>query len=74
MSGTPQGGHKAKLSNMARDPDHYKRIGSKGGSKKGVKKGFALMTYKQRAAHGSRGGKLSKRLPSSYYKKETSDA
>lgn len=40
MSGTRAGGLKAKKTLLAKNPDHYKEITSKGGKAK-VKKGFA---------------------------------
>jgi hypothetical protein len=42
MAGTIEGGKKSAAKIMAREPDYFKRIGSKGGKKTGPK-GFALM-------------------------------
>lgn len=39
MSGTKEGGNKAKLKNLAKDPDFYKKIGIIGG-KNGKTGGF----------------------------------
>jgi len=54
MSGNRNTGLKARDKNLARDPDFYKRIGSKGGSKTGIK-GFAVNRDLARAA-GIKGG------------------
>ena len=70
MSGTREGGLKAAQKNRERDPDFYKKIGSKGGKKTGPK-GFAyddrswfdkLKGVPSRAQlAGRKGGKVSKR-------------
>lgn len=65
MTGTHAGGLKAYLTNIKRDPDFYKRIGRKGGSKTGMK-GFALNTKLAHIA-GARGGKISRRGPAKHY-------
>jgi general stress protein YciG len=61
MAGTIAGGKLAAQKNLARDPDFYKRIGSRGGSKTGIEKGFSLMSYEKRAEAGRKGGRISKR-------------
>lgn len=64
MGGTIAGGRKAAATNLAKDPDFYKRIGSIGG-KKGTTGGFYWMAKngqldKVRAA-GVKGGRISRR-------------
>lgn len=59
MSGTTAGGIKTRDKNLARDPDFYKRIGSKGGKHTG-RKGFALNPALARIA-GRKGGKNGRR-------------
>ena len=72
MSGTKIGGMKAKLTNQKQfGEDFYKKIGSLGGRKTGVKKGFAANPALAKMA-GSIGGKKSKRTtvptePKEYY-------
>lgn len=64
MSGTKKGGFKAADTNKERyGKDFYKKIGSKGGKKTGVKKGFAANPALAAAA-GKKGGKRSKRTKS----------
>lgn len=64
MSGTKIGGLKAAATNkQLHGADFYKLIGKKGGSKLGVKKGFALMTREEVALCGQKGGRISKRKP-----------
>lgn len=71
MSGSIIGGKKAATKNLARDPDHYKRIGAIGG-KRGVTGGFASnlvgedgLTGRERAIiSGAKGGQVSRRGPS----------
>ncbi len=56
------GGHKAKLHNLARDPDFYKRIGKIGGSTPTTAaKGFAGMPKWKVSAAGTKGGATSRR-------------
>lgn len=63
MAGTIEGGVKAAQSNRERHgEDYYKIIGSKGGSVKGVMKGFALSRERASAA-GRKGGSVSRRRP-----------
>ena len=62
MAGTVAGGQKAREANLARDPDFYAKIGSKGGRKTGVVKGFAANPELASRA-GAIGGKKSKRGP-----------
>lgn len=61
MAGTKAGGLKAKLKNLANDPDYYKRIGKAGG-KAGVgsAKGFAS-SHELAVAAGAKGGRISRR-------------
>lgn len=59
MAGNKEGGMKAAQKNLARDPDFYKKIGSKGG-KNGHEGGF-WSNRKLASTAGIRGGKLSKR-------------
>lgn len=62
MSGTKIGGLKAATTNKQRHGnDFYKMIGRKGGSKLGIKKGFALMTREEVALCGQKGGRISRR-------------
>ena len=61
-SSNKTGGLKAAATNRAKHgDDFYKRMGSKGGRKLGVKKGFAVMTPEQRRAYGKKGGLKSRR-------------
>lgn len=67
MSGTIEGGKKAALKNMQRDPDFYRKIGSKGGQN-GNTGGFARRDdetpeeHRARvAAAGKVGGRKSRR-------------
>lgn len=61
MAGNKIGGAKSRDKNLAKDPDFYKKIGHKGGSKKTDKlKGFAADHERARIA-GARGGRISKR-------------
>ncbi|MFM9793327.1 KGG domain-containing protein [Streptomyces turgidiscabies] len=54
MAGTRSGGKKTAAKNLAKDPDFYKKIGSKGG-RNSQRTGFALATPQQRADWGYRG-------------------
>lgn len=70
MAGTKVGGQRAAEKNRARHgKDFYARIGALGGSKTGVKKGFAANPALARAA-GAVGGAKSKRGKA---KKEVAD-
>ncbi len=70
MAGTVEGGKKAALKNMQRDPNFYARIGAKGG-KNGTTGGFAtyaecncsVLGIKHHFAQcrGRKGGRMSKR-------------
>ena len=61
MSGNAEGGKKAAETNKKRYGENwYKEIGSKGGSKKGVHKGFAVHRALASIA-GAKGGRISKR-------------
>ena len=61
MSGTKVGGKKAAAKNIAKDPDFYKKIGTRGGSSDHPQtRPFALNKDLARAA-GSKGGRISKR-------------
>lgn len=66
MVGNRIGGLKARNTNLARDPDHYSKIGRIGG-KNGHTGGFAANPELARIA-GRKGGQVSRRGPS---KKET---
>lgn len=59
MAGTRKGGLKAAAKNLARDPDFYAKIGSKGG-KNGKTGGFAANPELARIA-GAKGGRKSRR-------------
>ena len=62
MSGTKAGGIKARETNRRlHGEDFYKVIGKKGGSRLGVKKGFALMSKEKVAMCGRKGGSISRR-------------
>lgn len=62
MSGTKAGGIKAaKTVKEIHGDDFYKLIGRKGGLKRGIAKGFALMTPEKRAECGRIGGSISRR-------------
>lgn len=68
MSGTVAGGLKTAQKNLARNPNHYKEIGARGG-KRGRTGGFASqkvgedgLTGQERARlAGKRGGEISRR-------------
>ena len=60
MSQTKEGGKKTAITNKAKDPDYYAKIGAMGGKAK-VKKGFAMMTPEQRSKYGAKGGSISRR-------------
>lgn len=61
MAGTKAGGLKARDTNLSRNgSDFYSRIGKKGGSVLGVRKGFAL-NPKLAVEAGRKGGKISRR-------------
>lgn len=63
MPGNKIGGRKAAKTNKELyGEDFYRILGSKGGQKKGVKKGFALNPEMAKIA-GAKGGKKSKRGP-----------
>lgn len=61
MPGTTLGGKKVADKLRAKDPDFYRKIGSKGGRNgAGTKKGFAYSSETAKSA-GSKGGAVSKR-------------
>lgn len=61
MSGTKEGGIKARKTIYERNgKDFYKVIGKKGGSVTGIKKGFASNPELAKEA-GRKGGKISRR-------------
>lgn len=61
MAGTKIGGKKASDQNKKKyGKDFYKNIGSLGGRKTGVKKGFALDPERAKRA-GAKGGRISRR-------------
>jgi len=59
MSGTSIGGIKARDKNLARDPYHYKKIGSKGGKASGT--GGFYANPELACIAGAKGGRISKR-------------
>jgi len=59
MAGTKDGGKKAALKNVQRDPDFYSKIGRKGGQN-GRTGGFAANPELARIA-GAKGGRISRR-------------
>lgn len=59
MAGTREGGLKAKLKNLAVDPNFYSKIGAKGG-RNGNTGGFAANRELARIA-GAKGGRKSRR-------------
>lgn len=62
MSGTKAGGLKAaKTVKEQFGKDFYRNIGRKGGLRKGIPKGFSLMTPEKRAECGRIGGMISRR-------------
>ena len=61
MPGNKIGGLKAAATNRAKHgDDFYKRIGSRGGRRSGIKKGFALNPELAKTA-GAKGGSISRR-------------
>lgn len=71
MSGTAAGGINAAKTNKEKHGlDFYKRIGSKGGLVKGLKKGFATMDPAKVSAAGAKGGTKSRRLSNSNSKRQ----
>lgn len=61
MAGTKAGGLKAKAKNLAKDPNFYAKIGSKGGKSSNTG-GFAANPDLARLA-GAKGGRISRRGP-----------
>lgn len=65
MAGTKQGALRAREKNLAKNPNFYRDIGSKGGLRthaSGARpKGFAAMTPEKRIAAGARGGAASRK-------------
>lgn len=59
MAGTKEGGKKAALKNLQRDPDFYAKIGAKGGKASNTG-GFAANPELARIA-GAKGGRISRR-------------
>ena len=59
MAGTKEGGRKAALKNLQRDPNFYAKIGAKGGQN-GNTGGFAANPELARIA-GAKGGCISRR-------------
>lgn len=55
MAGNRAGGLKAKQKNLAKNPNHYRDIGKKGGQAQ-VPKGFAKMSRKRLLEISSKGG------------------
>ena len=61
MSGNVTGGRLAADKNLARDPDFYKKIGTKGGKAFHEIRGFQAMPRAKRVAAGRKGGAMSRR-------------
>lgn len=61
MSGTIEGAGRAVSTNKKRDPEHYQKIGQRGGHAK-VPKGFAAMD-RAKVSEISRKGGTTKRKP-----------
>lgn len=61
MSGTTEGGRKARDKNLAKDPLFYAKIGARGG-RNGNTGGFAAATPEQLREWGRRGGLKSRRV------------
>lgn len=67
MSGTPEGAARAKATEIAKYGSEeawlaeLKKRSAKGGSKRGITKGFGTLTPEQRAEYGRKGGTLSRR-------------
>jgi len=57
MSGTTNGGKLSAEKLTKKDPNYYSKIGKRGGSVSGIKKGFALMDKDKQREASSRGGK-----------------
>lgn len=66
MSNTKIGAKRAALTNLAKDPDFYRKIGKKGGQN-GHTGGFASMTHEQVIACARKGGRISRRGPAKHY-------
>lgn len=64
MAGTIAGGKKAAKKNLENDPDFYKKIGAKGGSKSGTGGFYANRELASRA--GRKGGLISRRTKKQY--------
>lgn len=62
MSGTSKGGQLAYQKNIAKDPDFYRKIGSKGG-KTSRGGGFASMPKEKVSMAGRKGGARGRRGP-----------
>jgi len=62
MTQTKIGASKAVSKILAKDPDHFRKIGAKGGSRTGIIKGFAFDPEKA-AISGQKGGRISRRRP-----------
>lgn len=60
MVATREGNLKIKEILLAKNPDHFKELGSRGGKVKG-RKGFAAISEAKRRAAARKGGKISRR-------------
>lgn len=60
MSGTRSGGKLAAAKNKAKDPDFYRKIGAKGGSRS-RRGGFAAMPKWKVSEAGQKGGRISRK-------------
>lgn len=54
MAGNKEGAAKAVRVNLERDPDHYSKLGIKGGAKKGAK-GYAVLGSEYASESGKKG-------------------
>jgi len=61
MAGTKAGAAKTRETILARDPNHFKKIGRKGGMAR-VSKGFAVMPLEKRREAAAKGGAKSRRI------------
>ncbi len=63
MVATKEGNQKIRDMLLARNPNYFREIGSKGGTAK-VPKGFSKMPKAKIRAAGAKGGTISRRRPS----------
>ena len=60
MAQTVEGAAKAVAKILERDPEHFKRIGKRGGSVKKPGKGFGSLTMEQLKEVSAKGGRAKK--------------